>query len=105
MINLREINLGVGSGKTALLQAIAGELPPSKGAINRNFSSMAYATQDPWIMDGTVRENIIIGRQFDANWYKNVIKAVGLDLDFTQLNNSDQTIVGVFFLLAHCLLF
>lgn len=57
---------------------------------------MAYATQDPWIMDGTVRENITIGRDYDAIWYKNVVGACGLDVDFTQLSNSDQTIVGKF---------
>ena len=43
----------VGSGKSALLYALAGELVPTRGRINRSHSSLAYAAQNPWIMNGT----------------------------------------------------
>jgi len=42
----------VGSGKSALLYALAGELAPSEGRIDRCHSSLAYAAQDSWIMNG-----------------------------------------------------
>ena len=42
----------VGSGKSALLYALAGELALSSGSLRRYHSSLAYAAQDPWIMNG-----------------------------------------------------
>ncbi|KAL7520054.1 hypothetical protein ACHAWX_004806 [Stephanocyclus meneghinianus] len=98
-----EFNLGeltciigeVGSGKSAFIQMLAGELPPSSGAIKRKRdSTIAYAPQDPWIMDGTVRENIVLGRPFDADFYDSIVNACGLNVDFAQLRDGEDTIVG-----------
>lgn len=84
----------VGSGKSALLQAVVGELTPYSGEIQRSYVTLAYASQDPWIMDGTVKENITMGAQLDQEWYDAVVNACGLRLDFTQFANGDETIVG-----------
>ena len=84
----------VGSGKSALLQAIVKELPVSSGKIERRYNSLAYAAQDPWIMDGTVKENILMGLELDDPWYEQVITACGLVMDFQQLSHGDQTILG-----------
>jgi ATP-binding cassette, subfamily C (CFTR/MRP), member 4 len=84
----------VGCGKSALLQAIVKELPVSSGTIMRRYSSLAYAAQDPWIMDGTVKENILMGLELDEVWYDQVVTACGLVLDFQQLSQGDQTLLG-----------
>jgi len=91
----------VGGGKSALLQALIEELPVSNngGFIRRRYQSLAYAAQDAWIMDGTIRDNIIMGRNLSnpiANdeWYEQVVSACALSLDFSQLRDGDQTIVG-----------
>ena len=84
----------VGCGKSALLQAIVGELPVFSGNIRRSYNTLAYAAQDPWIMDGTVKENIIMGMELDQEWYDKVVDACGLRLDFGQFLIGDQTIVG-----------
>jgi ATP-binding cassette subfamily C (CFTR/MRP) protein 4 len=85
----------VGSGKSALIQMLAGELPPYTGRLRRRQdASIAYAPQDPWIMDGTVRENVLLGLEYDAARYPSVISACGLDVDMTQLRDGDDTIVG-----------
>jgi len=84
----------VGSGKSALLQAIIAELPISKGHMSSSYESIAYASQDPWIMDGTVRENILMGKPFDGAWYESVIQSCGLSIDFRQFQYGDSTIVG-----------
>lgn len=84
----------VGGGKSALLQMLAGELPPSFGSVRRRRSSIAYAPQDPWIMDGTVRENILLGRPYLPSWYKSVVIACSLDIDFAQLRRGEDTTVG-----------
>ena len=84
----------VGSGKSALLQAIVGEIPVSSGVLKRNCNTIAYAAQDTFVMDGTVRENITMGLDWDAEWYDKVVKATGLEVDFKQFRKGDQTIVG-----------
>lgn len=84
----------VGSGKSALIQALVGELPTHSGKVLRNYKSLAYASQDPWIMEGTVEENITLGLSFDLKWYNKVVGACGLNVDFDQFVDGDQTIVG-----------
>lgn len=91
----------VGCGKSALLQALVGELPVYRGELRLGFHDgdethrrIAYASQDPWIMDGTVRENITMGQPFDEEWYNTVVDACGLRLDFQVFRNGDQTVVG-----------
>lgn len=84
----------VGSGKSALLYALAGELSPTKGKIQRFYHSLAYASQDPWIMNGTIRSNILMGRKLNNNYYNEVVRACGLLQDFKQFVDGDLTIVG-----------
>jgi ABC-type transport system involved in cytochrome bd biosynthesis fused ATPase/permease subunit len=71
----------VGSGKSSLLMALLGELPSfssSRGNHQQQnpvtFSSphskhncrlIAYASQEPFILSGTVRSNILFGSKFD----------------------------------------
>ena len=72
----------VGSGKSAFISMLAGELPLSKGELKRRAgSTIAYAPQDPWIMDGTVKENILLGLPYKAEFYTEVINACGLNVD------------------------
>ncbi|GKY92774.1 hypothetical protein MPSEU_000247200 [Mayamaea pseudoterrestris] len=84
----------VGAGKSALLQAIVDELSVASGILRRRYESLSYACQDPWIMDGTVKENILMGANLDVNWYAQVVEACGLTIDFQQLRNGDETFVG-----------
>ena len=84
----------VGSGKSALLQALIGELPVSKGRVERRYKSLAYSPQDPWIMNGTIRENIIMGLPMDESYYQEVIASCGLSYDFNLFPSSDNTLVG-----------
>lgn len=85
----------VGSGKSALLHALAGELVPQKGTIEyRCKDSLSYAPQDPWIMNGTIRMNILMGKPYEFEFYRLVCDACGLAQDFGQFVAGDETIVG-----------
>ena len=97
----------VGAGKSALLQAIVGELPVLSGSISRRTkekntkmqqirgtSALSYASQDPWIMNGTIRENVTMGLEFEQEWYDEVIDACGLRMDLKIFRDGDKTIVG-----------
>jgi ATP-binding cassette, subfamily C (CFTR/MRP), member 4 len=55
---------------------------------------MAYASQEPWIFSGTVRQNILCGREYDAKRYRKVVKVCALEKDFSLLPASDKTTVG-----------
>ncbi len=84
----------VGCGKSAFLYAAAGELVAHQGCIARNHQSIAFAPQDPWIMNGSVKENILMGLPYEESSYEEVVKSCGLDVDFCQFVNGDETIVG-----------
>uniref|UniRef100_A0A0K8VHX2 Putative multidrug resistance-associated protein lethal(2)03659 n=1 Tax=Bactrocera latifrons TaxID=174628 RepID=A0A0K8VHX2_BACLA len=83
----------VGSGKSSLIQAILGELPAESGSISVQ-GTFSYASQEPWLFTGTVRQNILFGLPMDKNRYRTVIKKCALERDFELLPFGDKTIVG-----------
>ena len=40
--------------------------------------SVSYASQDPWIFSGTIKENILFGQDYDEIWFKRVVKCCSL---------------------------
>lgn len=87
----------VGSGKSSLLLSILGELTCTSGSVCTN-GSIAYCSQQPWIINGTVRENITLfgtdSPEFDASWYDEVIKKCCLSQDLANLSAGDRTEIG-----------
>mmetsp|Transcript_4852 Transcript_4852/g.7470 ORF Transcript_4852/g.7470 Transcript_4852/m.7470 type:complete len:275 (-) Transcript_4852:236-1060(-) len=45
-------------------------------------------------MDGSVEENILLGLPMQRDWYNEVLKCCGLNVDFARFRDGDQTIVG-----------
>uniref|UniRef100_A0A8B9GG68 ATP-binding cassette sub-family C member 10 n=1 Tax=Amazona collaria TaxID=241587 RepID=A0A8B9GG68_9PSIT len=86
----------VGSGKSSLLAAIAGELIKQGGQVYVSDleQGFGFATQEPWIQFTTVRENILFGREYDARLYEEVVEACALSEDLNILPAGDQTEVG-----------
>jgi len=72
---------------------ILGELKPARGNCKVK-GTLAYASQEPWIYTGSIRQNILCGRFYDAQRYTKVIQAAALEKDFSLLPNGDKTIVG-----------
>nr|XP_045582319.1 ATP-binding cassette sub-family C member 4-like isoform X3 [Procambarus clarkii] len=83
----------VGAGKGSLLQAILGELPIKAGSISIR-GRVAYASQEPWVFSGTVRQNILFGQPYDVKRYNEVIKVCALEEDLELLPHGDMTVVG-----------
>ncbi|KAI1426002.1 metal resistance protein YCF1 [Xylaria sp. FL1777] len=83
----------VGQGKSSFLQSILGDLWKIEGEVHVN-GTVAYASQQPWIMNATVKENIIFGHRYDSNFYEKTVKACALLDDFAQLPDGDETVVG-----------
>ena len=63
--------------QSSLLMAAMNELHVKKGEIKVNGST-AFTAQQPWIFSGTVRQNILFGREYKKDWYQTVIKACGM---------------------------
>ncbi|KAK9311885.1 P-loop containing nucleoside triphosphate hydrolase protein [Lipomyces starkeyi] len=84
---------GVGSAKSAMLQAILGDLHRVSGSVTVR-GQIAYCAQVPWIMNATVKENILFGKRFDAGFYEKTVHACALLEDFDALPYGDKTIVG-----------
>ncbi|OMH80271.1 Metal resistance protein YCF1 [Zancudomyces culisetae] len=83
----------VGSGKSSLISAILGEMQVKNGSVTTR-GTLAYAAQQPWIMNATVRENILFGYKYDKKFYEQTIKACALEPDLEMMANGDLTEIG-----------
>lgn len=83
----------VGSSKSTLLNLILGELSLDSGLMTIN-GTISYASQEPWIFEGSVRNNIVFVEDFDEERYNKVVEVCALERDFKLLPQGDATIVG-----------
>uniref|UniRef100_A0A669CSF3 Cystic fibrosis transmembrane conductance regulator n=1 Tax=Oreochromis niloticus TaxID=8128 RepID=A0A669CSF3_ORENI len=83
----------VGAGKSSLLSSILGELPAEKGVL-RVKGQLTYAAQQPWVFPGTIRSNILFGKELNPQKYERVIRACALKRDLELLPDGDQTLIG-----------
>ncbi|KAJ7578610.1 P-loop containing nucleoside triphosphate hydrolase protein [Mycena floridula] len=96
------INLIVGptgSGKTSVLLALLGEMhfmpsgPDSWFNLPRD-GGIAYVDQTSWVLNDTIKQNILFGSPFDEERYKKVIYQCALEPDIAMFEDGDATEVG-----------
>ena len=83
----------VGCGKSSLFHTILGEIPSAFGQI-AHHGRIAYVCQTPWVFSGTVRENIIFGKEFNHDDFQRAIEVCSLKEDLISLPCGDLTYVG-----------
>ena len=83
----------VGAGKSSFLQSILGDLWKINGDVVVR-GGLAYVAQQPWVMNASVKENIVFGHRWDPQFYNQTVEACALLDDFRQLPDGDQTEVG-----------
>ncbi|XP_029471856.1 multidrug resistance-associated protein 5 isoform X1 [Rhinatrema bivittatum] len=83
----------VGSGKTSLISAILGQMTLLEGSIAVN-GTFAYVAQQAWILNATLRNNILFGKEFEEERYNTVLNVCCLRPDLAILPNSDLTEIG-----------
>ncbi|KAJ8449899.1 hypothetical protein Cgig2_029261 [Carnegiea gigantea] len=84
-----------GEGKTSLISAMLGEIPPRSpetSAVIRG--NVAYVPQVSWIFNATVRENILFGSEYDPARYERAIDVTALRHDLELLPGGDLTEIG-----------
>lgn len=82
----------IGTGKTSLLNAIAGFMGRKLGSVDIVGSLLLCGV--PWIQNTTVKENILFGNPLDEKKYQEVIYACSLESDLEILPAGDQTEIG-----------
>ncbi|XP_050310916.1 multidrug resistance-associated protein 1 isoform X2 [Anthonomus grandis grandis] len=83
----------VGTGKSSLISAFLGEMDKISGRVN-TYGSVAYVSQQAWIQNATLKDNITFGKPYDKFIYNKVIDACALKPDFDMLPAGDQTEIG-----------
>ncbi len=96
-----------GSGKSTLVDIMLGIIPPTSGDVRISGvaakdahaqwpGSIGFVPQDVWIIDGTIKDNILIGR--DEHVSDEAISAAILNADLTEfiasLPKMLETVVG-----------
>ncbi|KAG0010325.1 hypothetical protein BGZ81_002824, partial [Podila clonocystis] len=83
----------VGSGKSSMVAALCGDLERVSGEI-RIRGSVAYVPQQAWIMNDTLRANILFGNTYNPVLYEQTIESCCLKPDFDMLLGGDMTEIG-----------
>ena len=82
-----------GSGKSTLLLGLLGELNLISGELKVN-GKISYLSSDPWLIPGTIKENILMSKDYNEDLYKQVLETSALAADIELMNLKDETIVG-----------
>lgn len=99
-----------GSGKTSLLMALLGEMTIVDGSVmlpsgysRENLvtnpatglaESVAYCAQQAWLVNDTIKQNILFASPWNEERYQSVISACALKRDLEILDDGDSTLVG-----------
>ena len=99
-----------GSGKTSMLMALLGEMTIMGGRVylpgGRSREDVrpdpetglaetcAYVAQQAWLVNASIKDNILFSATLDERRYKDVIVACALERDLEILDNGDETLVG-----------
>ena len=88
----------VGSGKSSLVSAILGEMHSQTDSVIEMHGSVAYVPQSPWILNKSVRQNVVLQADQAASVnearYQDSLVATELINDLHILPAGDQTEIG-----------
>lgn len=74
----------VGSGKSSVLSVLLGEMSKVAGQVNIS-GTIAFVPQTAWVLNATIKQNILFGKEFDEKLYDEVIEACALTPDICKL--------------------
>lgn len=84
----------VASGKTALLQALLGELDKTSGDFTQPDEVIGYCSQTPWLQSMSIRDNIVFSYPYEEARYKQVLEACALLPDMAEFKHGDLSNIG-----------
>ena len=102
---LKDINLKVGkgeftvligqtaSGKSSVVKALMGQMKTLEGSVTKN-GRVAYISQQAFLVNETLRNNIVFGSEYDEEKYERIVRICQLETDIEMLPAGDQTEIG-----------
>jgi ATP-binding cassette subfamily C (CFTR/MRP) protein 1 len=84
----------VGSGKSTICASILNEAVLGEGSHVTLKGRVAYVAQTAWILNKTVRDNILFGLPYDEDRYNKVLETCCLTHDLKILEEGDMTEIG-----------
>ncbi len=85
----------VASGKSTLLKALLGEAHMLSGSVEFTIpEEVAYCDQDAWLLNRTIKENILAFESYSEEFYDSVVQACQLVEDIDQFPKRDDTLIG-----------
>ena len=83
----------VGSGKSSLLRVFLNEIIKISGSVKVN-GQVSYVSQQAWIANDTLRNNILFGSTYNESHYRRTIRVCGLEPDLKSFASGDQLMIG-----------
>lgn len=84
----------MGTGKSTLLRSILGQAEISAGTLATSFTRASYCSQSPWLLNQTIRQNILGTNNFERKWYSTVLRACELEQDVENMSGGDLSVIG-----------
>ena len=84
----------VGAGKSSIFSALLGDMYQKNGIEKRMSGSVAYVPQTAWILNTSLKKNIIFMSDYSVEKYQRVVTACALRPDFDLLPARDMTEIG-----------
>ncbi|KZL64399.1 metal resistance protein [Colletotrichum tofieldiae] len=89
---LTAITGGMGCGKSTFLLSLCRHIDRARR--HSSHLQIAYVGQKPVLVRGSIRDNILFGRPYDAQRYAKSVRACCLDVDFARLRDGDGTAIA-----------
>ncbi|KAI7821028.1 hypothetical protein BC939DRAFT_456317 [Gamsiella multidivaricata] len=83
----------VGQGKSSLLSALISDMYKLHGKVQIS-GRIAYVPQQAWILNKSLKDNIVFDNEYDEARYQRVLFACGLEPDIAILPAGDATEIG-----------
>jgi ABC-type multidrug transport system fused ATPase/permease subunit len=97
----------VGSGKSSVLYSLVGEMKTSAfrpfharnddkdtaTKLQRN-GSLVFLSEKPWLMPNTIKENILVGKEYDEQRIKTCIQMAQFQHDLDLMSDDIDTMIG-----------
>jgi ABC-type multidrug transport system fused ATPase/permease subunit len=84
----------IGAGKSLLLEVVCGNRTPSQGRVARGAGAIGWVPQDPVVLGGTLRENVLLGREVTDEALATALRVAQLEPDVARMPLGLDTVVG-----------
>ncbi|KAH9255381.1 hypothetical protein BASA81_006500 [Batrachochytrium salamandrivorans] len=83
----------IGGGKSSFIKAMLGEMDQVQGKYVQH-GTISYASQSAFILNGTLKENILFGEKYDEDRYLQVLEVCDLLSDLERFVGGDKIVIG-----------